>query len=70
MRWVMPGATLAVIPKCPACVAGYIAMATGIGVSVTAAAYLRWSLIVLCVATLCYAGWRAARGYASRRRDL
>ncbi len=51
---VIPVAILAVLPKCPACLAAYVAIGTGIGLSLTTATYLRLSLIVACVATLIF----------------
>jgi hypothetical protein len=51
---VIPVAILAVLPKCPACLAAYVALGTGIGLSLTAATYLRLTLIVVCVASLIF----------------
>lgn len=58
---VAPAAALVLMPKCPACVAGYVALATGVGVSVTTASYLRWAAIGLCVAWLGFVALRVAR---------
>lgn len=45
-HWLLPLATLALIPKCPACVAAYVLLVTGVGLSFTAAVALRWVVIV------------------------
>ena len=52
--WVLPASVLALMPKCPACVAAYVAVATGVGISMSAAAYLRAAALTACVATLLY----------------
>lgn len=59
--WIIPGATLALLPKCPACVVAYIAIATGFGISMSAAAHLRMLLWAWCVGWLIFAAARHLR---------
>ncbi|GMV91069.1 MAG: hypothetical protein KJ060_21395 [Candidatus Hydrogenedentes bacterium] len=66
--WAVPGALLVLMPKCPACVAGYIALATGVGISFTAAAYLRTGLLVASVGLLILLAARQVHGFVRRRR--
>ncbi len=48
----LPVTALVLFPKCPACVAGYVLFLTGMGLSLPAAAAMRWILIALSIATL------------------
>ena len=50
--WIIPGSLLALMPKCPICLAGYIALGTGLGISASAATHLRTAIITLCIAWL------------------
>ena len=51
-QWAAPLVALALVPKCPACVAAYILLFTGVGLSMPVAAAVRWSLIAICFAAL------------------
>lgn len=63
----MPGAILALMPKCPACLAAYLALGAGIGISVPAAANLRMVAIVLAVVVLDVLAIRAVHLFVVRR---
>ena len=63
---LVPSATLALLPKCPACAAAYVALATGIGISLPTATYLRVMLVVLCVASLVLMTARRLRSLIAR----
>ena len=56
--WLLPGALLFFIPKCPACVAAYVALFTGISLSFSIASGLRVLLITLCLLSLAFALYR------------
>lgn len=62
IQWLFPAALLVLIPKCPMCVAGYIALGTGIGVSFTTAQWIRWLLVGFCMTALAYLTVRKTLG--------
>jgi hypothetical protein len=64
--WIVPGATLALLPKCPACVAAYVALATGLGISMSTAGHMRTALVIFCIATLVFVAARGFRSYMAR----
>ena len=59
--WIVPSAIVALLPKCPMCLAAYLMMATGISISVAAAVSLRAFLVVVCVSSLVLLGRRHIR---------
>lgn len=61
--WLVSGGLLLLIPKCPVCLAGYIAAFTGLGLSVQVASGLRWLLLALCIASLALLSCRLVRRF-------
>ena len=55
VTWLLPSTLLLLIPKCPLCVVAYVAVATGLGISVSTAAGVRAALIALCLGLLIFA---------------
>ena len=66
LPWLAPGVGLVLLPKCPACFAAWLAVATGLGVTATAAAQLRIVLTILCLTSAIYALVRIRRSAAQR----
>lgn len=70
IAWLVPGTLLALMPKCPVCLAGYLALLTGMGVPLSAAGYLRTGLILTCVLSLTYLAIRRLPRWFSRRKPF
>ena len=66
---VIPAAVLVLLPKCPACLVAYIALGTGIGVTISTAAHLRTLLLVVCVTCLVYVAARHVLRLIAMRRS-
>lgn len=49
---LLPGAVLVLLPKCPLCLAAWLTVLTGVGVSAATAARLRGISIVFCIAAV------------------
>jgi hypothetical protein len=65
IQWLFPTALLVLMPKCPMCVAAYIALFTGVGVSVSTARWIQILMLVFCLASLAFLAVRFWRRRAS-----
>ena len=64
---LLPGAAWLAIPKCPVCLAGYLALFTGIGFSVGFASGLRFAIIFLFFTALFLFAVRLFRNYTKTK---
>jgi hypothetical protein len=65
-KWLLPSALLLFIPKCPLCIVAYVAMFSGIGLSISTATNLRIALIAISSAALVYLASRCLFAFISR----
>lgn len=65
LPWLATGLGLLLLPKCPACLAAWLAVATGVGVGATTASHLRTVLVALCLAAALFAIARNRRHRAA-----
>src|SRR5437870_5150267 len=59
--WFIPGAILAILPKCPMCLAAYIAVWSGIGLSLSVVTHVRVLLLSLSVGLILFMAARNTR---------
>lgn len=63
---ILPGAVLLLLPKCPLCLAAWLTVVTGIGISAGAAACVRGLMVVFAIAAVVLAAAQIVRRRAFR----
>jgi hypothetical protein len=61
LQWLFPTTLLVLMPKCPLCVAAYVALFTGMGISVATARWIQILMLVFCLTSLAYLVFRKWR---------
>ena len=64
--WVVATVMLAAVPKCPVCLAAYVALWTGIGLSLSTASYLRAAMLLAAGGALLFLAIREGRRLVRR----
>ena len=64
---IVSGIGLVLVPKCPICLAAYLAAGTGLAVPLPAAAHIRLLLVLLCMTLLLWWSLRGVRSLCSLR---
>jgi hypothetical protein len=58
VQWLFPAMMWMLIPKCPMCVAAYVALFTGIEISFAAARWIHFAMWALCLLSLAYLAFK------------
>ena len=66
---ILSGAVLVLLPKCPLCLAAWLTVVTGIGVSAAGAAWTRGVLVLFWVAAVAVAAAQIRRAKSSATPD-
>jgi hypothetical protein len=64
--FALPSVALALVPKCPMCIAAWLAIGGGFGISISTAAHLRTGMVWLCWSVLVLLAARVAMRFRSR----
>ena len=67
---LLPGTLLALMPKCPMCLAAYVALGTGFTLSYTSAHLLLRGLTALCICTLAFCVLRRIFKHLRQKHSL
>jgi hypothetical protein len=67
---ILPGALLTLLPKCPMCLAAYVALGTGFTMSYASAHLLMRTLTALCLGTLALCAARCLVNCSSKKRTI
>jgi hypothetical protein len=54
VQWLFPATLLVLMPKCPLCVVAYVALFTGIGITVSTARLVQILMLAFCLTSLAY----------------
>ncbi len=68
--WLLPGTVLALMPKCPMCLAAYVALGTGVTISYASAHLLMRSLTMLCISALVLCATRRLQKHFRQKSSL
>ena len=68
--WALPSLGLALVPKCPMCIAAWLALGGGFGVSLTTASYLRSGFLWLCWGVLAWMATCLVFHFSFRARGI
>lgn len=52
MEWLLPGALLALLPKCPFCLVAYLSLGTGLAITPASASLILRAIAIICIGAL------------------